>query len=141
MEDFVYLTVRVNKELYTRVRDTIGYSKTSSMYNGKELPITDDEIMSSALHYYFEKMDTVLGFHDIERKVYDGEGKIKNRFKEILKRIDMKQKELATLAQIDDATISLILSNKNQPTIDSFFKIWVVLGMPPLEEVFYRERG
>ena len=140
MKEDVYLTVKVKRDLYTKVRDVIGFSKLNSTYTNKELPVTDDEIVNSALYYYFEKMDTLLGFHDIEKSVYNGEGKIKNRFKDILKGIDMKQKELAALSQIDDATISLILTNRNQPTIDSFLKIWVVLGMPPLEEIFYREK-
>ena len=140
MEEDVYLTVKVKRDLYTKVRDVIGFSKLNSTYTNKELPVTDDEIVNSALYYYFEKMDTLLGFHDIEKSVYSGEGKIKNRFKDISKGIDMKQKELASLSQIDDATISLILTIRNQPTIDSFLKIWVVLGMPPLEEIFYREK-
>ena len=67
--------------------------------------------------------------------------KVKNRFKEILQRIGMKQKELAELTGIDNATISFILTNRNQPSIEYFLRIWTVLGCPPVEDVFYRERG
>ena len=140
MENYLSVTVNVNKELYEKVRDVIGYSKSMKMINNKDLPITDEEVINSALFYYFQKMETVLGLHTIEKSKYTCEGKVKNRFKEMVKEAGIKQRELANLTGIDDASISQILSNRNQPTIDNFLKMWIVLGSPPIEEVFYRER-
>ena len=140
MDNYVNVNVNINKELYEKVRDVIGYSKSMRIIKDKELPLTDEEVINSALFYYFYKMETLLGLHTVERNKYTNDGKVKNRFKEIVKQVDMKQRELAVLTGIDDATISQILGNRNQPTIDNFLKMWIVLGSPPIEEVFYRER-
>lgn len=140
MDNYVNVNVNVNKELYEKIRDVIGYSKSMRIIKDKELPLTDEEVINSALFYYFHKMETILGLHTVERSKYTNDGKVKNRFKEIVKQVDMKQRELAVLTGIDDATISQILGNRNQPTIDNFLKMWIVLGSPPIEEVFYRER-
>ena len=140
MDDYINVTVNVNKHLYEKVRDAIGYSKSVRMFKDRDLPITDEEVINSALYYYFEKMETVLGLHTVEKSKYTHNGKVKNRFKQILKQVDMKQRELATLTGIDDATVSQVLSNRNQPTVDNFLKMWAVLGNPPIEEIFYRER-
>ena len=143
MENQIELNVKINSDLYKKVREILGYTNTLVSFKDKDLPLTDEEIINSALFYYFEKMDTVMGFHKIDKRALNlDEGtKIKNRFKDILKMIGMKQKELAELTGIDSATLSTMLANKNQPSIEYFLRIWSVLGCPPIEEVFYREKS
>ena len=143
MENQIELNVKINCDLYKKVREILGYTNTLVSFKDKDLPLTDEEIINSALFYYFEKMDTVMGFHKIYKRALNlDEGtKIKNRFKDILKMIGMKQKELAELTGIDSATLSTMLANKNQPSIEYFLRIWSVLGCPPIEEVFYREKS
>ena len=137
------ITVNINKDVYERVRNAIGYNKSVSPLSKRELPVTDEEIINAALYHYFKTLDTILGFYNVDKRALNlDEGtKIKNRFKDILKMIGMKQKELAELTGIDHATISTMLANKNQPSIEYFLRIWTVLGCPPIEDVFYREKS
>ena len=143
MENKISISVKIQPELYKRICETIGYSKVSKMIKDKELPTTEEELINAALYYYFKRTDTILSFHNIERRALnlDEDSKVKNRFKETIKKIGMKQKELSELTGIDEATVSLILSNRNQPSMEYFLRIWTVLGCPPIEDVFYREKA
>jgi hypothetical protein len=51
----------------------------------------------------------------------------------------LKQKDISEITQIEQANISYIFSNKNQPSLDYFLRLWVFFGCPPLNEVLYRE--
>lgn len=137
------LTINVNVDLYNKIRNVIGYNQSVLPFTNKDLPTTDEEIINAALFNYFRSLDTITGYFTIERRALNLEegNKIKNRFKDILKMIGMKNKELAQLTGIDDATISTMLANKNQPSIEYFLRIWSVLGCPPIEDVFYREKS
>ena len=142
MKEKVTVTVDITMKNYANIQNLIGYCKINNLSVGTELPTTDEELINAALYGYFEKIDTIVSFYNIDRRAQKvGESKVKNRFKEILKMIGMKQKELAELTGIDDATISFILSNRNQPSIEYFLRIWTVLGCPPVEDIFYRERA
>lgn len=143
MREKINLSIQINADLYTKIRDAIGYCKTRSHYKKGDFPRTDEEIVNAALYYYFEKLDTLINFYKVDNRALalGNEQKIKNRFKEILKKTGMKQKELAELTGIDEATISTMLSNKNQPSVEYFLRIWSVLGCPPIEELFYREKS
>ena len=143
MSNKISLSIQINPDLYTKIRSALGYCETMSRYEKGDFPITDEDIINSALYYYFEKLDTRMSYTNVNRRALKlaKDQKVKNRFKEILKRVGMKQKELAELTGIDEATISTMLANKNQPSIDYFLRIWSVLGCPPMEEVFYREKS
>ena len=142
MENTIKLNVNINGKLYKNLKDILGYTETVLKISNKELPTTDEEIINAALFHYFNTIDNIKSFYSIDRRALNLEEgtKIQNRFKEILKMIGMKQKELANLTGIDDATISTILSNKNQPSMEYFLRIWTVLGCPPIEDIFYREK-
>ena len=143
MENDIIVKVGINPKLYRKISEIIGYSKVTKMTKDADLPTTEKEVINAALYYYFKRIDTINSFHMIEKRAQkiDEELKVKNRFKEILQRIGMKQKELAELTGIDNATVSFILTNRNQPSIEYFLRIWTVLGCPPVEDIFYRERG
>ena len=142
MEKDINISVDINPKLYRKIVEIIGYSKVTKMTKDADLPMTEGEVVNAALYYYFKRIETINSFHNIDRRALNLEEgtKVQNRFKEIIKNIGMRQKELAELTGIDDATISTILSNKNQPSMEYFLRIWTVLGCPPVEDVFYREK-
>jgi len=137
------INVEIDMELYDKVKSLIGYCQYNNLILKDDLPTTDNDLINDALYFYFKRIDTITGFYNIDRKALNLEEgmKIKNRFKEILINIGMKQKELSDLVGIDGATLSTIMSNKNQPSMEYFLRIWTVLGCPPIEDVFYREKS
>ena len=143
MEKDINLSVNINPKLYRKMAEIIGYSKVTKMIKDADLPTTENEVINAALYHYFKRIETINSFHNIDRKALslDESMKIKNSFKQILKNIGMKQKELAELVGIDEATLSTILSNKNQPSMEYFLRIWTVLGCPPIEDILYREKS
>lgn len=64
---------------------------------------------------------------------------LKNNFKEYAERRNMKQKQMSELTGIRPSNLSQIMSNKAQPSLDYFLRIWITLGCPPLNKVLYRE--
>lgn len=143
MEKDIPINVNVNPKFYRKMAEIIGYSKVTKMTKDADLPTTENEVINAALYHYFKRIETINNFHNIDRKALNLEEgmKIKNSFKQILKNIGMKQKELAELVGIDEATLSTILSNKNQPSMEYFLRIWTVLGCPPIEDILYREKS
>jgi transcriptional regulator with XRE-family HTH domain len=51
----------------------------------------------------------------------------------------MKQVDIANLTQINKGNLSGILSNRIQPSMDYFLRIWLSLGRPSIDECFYRK--
>lgn len=143
MKEKVTVTVNLSMKNYVDIQNLIGFCKINNLALNTGLPTTDEELINAALFNYLDKIETIVSYYKIEKRAQkvDEELKVKNRFKEILQMVGMKQKELAELTGIDNATISFILTNRNQPSIEYFLRIWTVLGCPPVEDVFYRERG
>jgi len=65
--------------------------------------------------------------------------KLKNRIKEVAESKGWNQKGLVEVTGINKGTMSTIFSNAHQPTSDYLLRIWIALGCPPLQELFYRE--
>jgi transcriptional regulator with XRE-family HTH domain len=51
----------------------------------------------------------------------------------------LRGKDLSELTNIHAGNISIILSNRSQPSLDYFLRIWIALGCPPLNQCLYRE--
>lgn len=143
MKEKITLTVDITMENYVNIQNLIGYCKYNNLTLGTVLPTTDEELINAALYNYFDKIDTIVSYYKIDRHALnlDKDSKVKNRIKERLRMIGMKQKELAELTGMDEATISTILSNRNQPSMECFLRMWTVLGCPPIEDIFYREKA
>lgn len=65
---------------------------------------------------------------------------IKNRFKEIMLQKGIKQVKIHQDTGISESNLSQILNNKNlNITLDSFLRIWMALGCPPIADCLYRD--
>jgi len=65
--------------------------------------------------------------------------RLKNRFKEYMDKHGIIPADLVKQTGIGASNISLILKNKNQPSLDYFLRIWMALKCPPLDKILYRE--
>lgn len=135
------VTVSLNEKIYQQIQDIVGYCKVSGLVISKELPINEEEVINSALHYYLRRLENMASYLKVETRALNLKSgtKIKNNLKHIATMKKLKQREIADLTGIDQATLSTIFNNHNQPSIEYFLRLWTVLGCPDIEDCFYRE--
>lgn len=142
MEEKIKLTVEINKKDYENCKKLVNYINTYNKLHRKEAECaTVEKFIAGSLNKYVEYIETFnphIISSDDPNEVNNNEGKLQNRLKDFLKERKIKQVELAKLTNIDEATISLIMKNRNQPSIDHFLRIWFALGQPPIGDIFYR---
>ncbi len=143
--DYVEIRIRIKNSTLNSLEKIVQYfNMREELINSerKSEVITVEELIRGAITREIDKIKTYN--HNI---VYTGDKKIgekytlKNRIKEILEEKNIKQLDLASLTGIDRSNISLIVNNRNQPSADYLFRIWVALDFYPLDEMFYREKG
>jgi DNA-binding phage protein len=110
---------------YENVKNTLLKNERSNSFN-------IEDFISGCVNYYLEQVKTYTNLSS-------SEGKLQNNFKKIMEQKGMKQVDLANLTKIGKGNLSRILSNRIQPSMDYFLRIWLSLGRPPLDECFYRE--
>ena len=59
---------------------------------------------------------------------------IRNNFKQLAKERGIKQSDIGRAIGIHKSNLSLIFNNETTIRIDTFFKIWAVLGCPPIHK-------
>lgn len=67
-----------------------------------------------------------------------GKQPIKNKIKEHMQKLGLTQVDLCNKTGISKSNMSLIVSNKNQPALDYFIRIWVALECPPINQLVFR---
>jgi DNA-binding XRE family transcriptional regulator len=64
---------------------------------------------------------------------------IKNKFKDYFKDTDISQREFAKMIGIHQSSLSSFLNNQKQPSLETFIKIWIGLGCPPISDLLTSE--
>jgi DNA-binding Xre family transcriptional regulator len=144
MEDsYLEVRVKLKKSTFNDLNAIVSYINSRDQiinHERKSSPCTIEEVIKGAI---VREIDKIKTFHyDIIRKgskKIGGKSPLKNRLKEILKELNIKQLDLSEMTGIDRSNISFIVNNRNQPSADYLFRIWVALDFYPLEEMFYRE--
>jgi DNA-binding Xre family transcriptional regulator len=98
---------------------------------------TVEEFVKGCVNYYLKQVknqEELAGIDDLGKPY-----RLKNRFKEIMESKGLRGKDLSELTNIHAGNISIILSNRSQPSLDYFLRIWIALGCPPLNQCLYRE--
>jgi DNA-binding Xre family transcriptional regulator len=135
------IEVKLREDVIQEIDALIEYGKINLKYTDEiDPPVNSDEFINAAIFYYLQRIEklkilTISGKLHQLNKPY----KLRNKFKEIAKQKGIRPIDISELTGIDKANISTILNNKNQPSLDYFVRIWVVLGCPPIEEVLYRD--
>jgi hypothetical protein len=139
MEDFIIVPVKLRLETYNKILKITDYENLKNEIRNNGRP-TDNEIQDfisgcvKTYLDYIENFQKIAGYDDLGKPF-----RLRNRFKELMIKRKLKQKDISEITQIEQANISYIFSNKNQPSLDYFLRLWVFFGCPPLNEVLYRE--
>ena len=140
MSNRIEINVNLKPETVEKMDEIVNYSKFRKKFTQQDLPVSHEDIIKAALDEYLKKIDLIYS-NVINNSLYGlkVDAPIKNNIKQLMKDMGMSQKAFSELTGIQAGTLSHILSNRNQPSMEYFFKIWVVLGCPPIEHCFYRE--
>jgi hypothetical protein len=139
MEEFIIIPVELRLETYSKISKVVQYAnlKNEIRNNGKPTDFEVQEFISGCINTYInyiEEFQKISGYDDLGKPF-----RLKNRFKELMVKRKIKQKEISEMTQIEPSNISNIFANKNQPSLDYFLRLWVFFGCPPLNEVLYRD--
>lgn len=134
------ITIQISDDTYKKLSEVIGFINMRSKSDSDLLP---EDIIKAALYRYLNRLQdkSILEWNEEVLKLLplDTDCQMKNRIKHFIKENNITQTDLAQRAKVPVSTISSILNNQNQPSIDVFLKIYYALDCPPLNELLYRE--
>jgi DNA-binding Xre family transcriptional regulator len=139
MTNYKKIYFYIDEEIYNEIDKILLYrnSKIMALEMDKKFRSVQDFAKGCFNHYLKEiRIQEELAGVDDLGKPY----RLRNHFKEILKKKGWSQKQLAEATNIDPSNISITLSNRSQPSLDYFLRIWIALGCPPLNECLSREK-
>lgn len=133
------ITIHLSNETLQTIDSLTNYKnvKDDLNFKNKKQHYTAEDFITGCVNLYIKQLQTweeISGLDDLGKPY-----RLKNRFKEIAEKKGLKGKELAKLTGIHDGNISIILSNRSQPSLDYFLRIWIALGRPDIQDCLYRE--
>lgn len=135
----VNYTISVSDETARKIDEYKNFLNAKNKLRFTDLPyINEEDVIKGALDTLFLVIERFYEF-DKESKFFNlkPKAKIKNRFREIAMKSGYDQATVSKLTGIDQPSVHRIMNNKNQPSIDYFIRIWIVLDRPPIEDIFY----
>lgn len=138
MDNKINLNIELNESTINRIEKIVNYENSKNQLKLKDRPLRSiEDFIKGAVIRELQKIEHFYALADFER--LNKKSKLKNNIRQYIKYHKIKQRELAIVTGMDEGSISHILNNRNQPTLEVFIKIWVALNCPPIEEILYRE--
>lgn len=133
--------IQLKDETIEKINELIALENLVNKYQDKNRPsINIEDFIKSSVVFSIKHME---GFGELINisglNTDENNFNYKNRFKEIMKQKGMKQVELSKRTNIHSSNLSQILNNVNQPRLDYFLRLWIVLGCPPMHECIYQD--
>jgi DNA-binding Xre family transcriptional regulator len=137
MGEYKKVTIFLHDEEYKEIEKILNYRnmRILALDIDKKSRSIEEFVKGSTIHYLkqIKTQEELAGIDDLGKPY-----RLKNHFKEILHKKGWSQKQLAETTNIDPSNISITLSNRSQPSLDYFLRIWIALGCPPLNECLSR---
>lgn len=137
MKNYVQIPIYLSEEVYNQVNTIVEYKNMRDLvFTNTNNHKTIEKFIVGCVCDYLKQIksdqpiDTPLSLL--------GKNPLKNNIKQYMKELGMTQAELSEKAGISTSNMSLIVSNKNQPGLDYFIRIWVALECPPIHQLVYR---
>lgn len=132
-------TIHLNKETTDKLNELTAATNYLCQ-DGEKL--TPEDIIKGSLAYYLDRFyeNTVSSAAEMEKVIpLSSNYPLKNKIGEILDTRPISKLDIAAQLKISKGTLSGIINNRHQPSLDIFVRLWVMLGCPPLHEILYRE--
>lgn len=129
------ILVELEEEHYKQLNDLINWINMENKFSHKDMQHNIEDFAKGAVISKLKEMDNLIQnlFSDNYLPA------MKNNFKKIAKTKNIKQADISRIANINKSTLSLVFNNELQPRTENFFKIWVLLGCPPIGYCIYFE--
>lgn len=139
MKDLVEIPIYLKKETLEKIEKIIEFENSKNVIYKphRYSKNTVQDFVTGCVYTYLKKMhihNELENVDDLSKPTT-----LKNKIKDYLKELGWKQKDLADKSGMDTGNLSYILSNRNQPNLDAFLRIWIALDCPPLSKILYRE--
>jgi DNA-binding Xre family transcriptional regulator len=137
-QEYVEINIKLKKSTFQQINDYVSYQNLRNDIKSRNKPIdlNINDFITGCVRAYLNKLkngEELAGLDDLGKPY-----RLKNNFKEYIDKLGWKQKDLAEKTKIDPGNISIILSNRSQPSLDYFLRIWIAVGCPPMNKVLYR---
>lgn len=127
------ITIELSDETLDKITTFVNYENMKNdVINHNKILLTRENFIEGVVCKAIDTFEKIGAINSLE-------GRLQNNFKEILTEKEWSLKKLSKLTNIDSGTLSNILSNKRQPSIDNFLNIWQAFGYPDIESLFYRK--
>jgi DNA-binding Xre family transcriptional regulator len=139
-QEYIEINVKFKKETFKEINEYVQYQNLrndKAKRKGKPIDLSLEDFVTGCVNAYLSKLkngEELAGLDDLGKPY-----RLKNNFKDYITNLGWKQKDLAEKTKIDAGNISIILSNRSQPSLDYFLRIWIAIGCPPMNKVLYRE--
>jgi DNA-binding Xre family transcriptional regulator len=137
MGTYKKITIFLHDDDYNEIEKILHYRNSKVMaLNLDKKSRSVEEFTKGCINYYLKQVknqEELAGIDDLGKPY-----RLKNRFKEIMEKKGLRGKDLSELTNIHQGNISIVLSNRSQPSLDYFLRIWIALGCPPLNQCLYR---
>lgn len=129
------VTIEIETEDFNKIHDLLIWLNVRKGIKNNRTDYTLEDFAKGALLSRLEEMEKLISGTFAENVSYP----MKNNFKLIAKERNITQADVSRIANINKSTLSLIFNNELQPRSENFFKIWIVLGSPPIHECIHFE--
>jgi hypothetical protein len=121
--------------MVSKIQTIVQYENLKNQIN-PELSVTKQITVENFIEGATCKyVDMIEQLNDINQS----KGKLQNNLKQVMESKQWNAKYLSSITNIDPGTLSNILSNKAQPSMDNFLKIWSALNYPEIHTLFFRK--
>jgi|GEM_PF-1406447 len=137
MSNYKEIVIHLKEDIIKDIELLVIYqnAKTLLFHESKNTHTVEDFVVG-CIHHYIERVKDQIdlsGINDLGKPY-----RLQNKFKEFMDKKGVSQAMLSERTGIGASNLSLIMKNKNQPSLDYFFRIWIALECPPLDKILYR---
>lgn len=137
MQNFQEVKLFLSDDVLKEIETIVQYKKVKDiLYLEQNTPRSVEEFITGSTIHYIKSIKHQIDLSGIE--VLGKPYRLQNTIKEYMDKKGISQQMLAEKTGIGASNISLIVKNKNQPSLDYFLRIWIALECPPLTKILYR---
>lgn len=139
--DKVKISVEVTNETYDKMLSLVHVINYLNNNKGKE--VTPEHLLKAALAHYLERFYECLTIDRYESNTLIPLGNpnysLVIDIEDHINQLGIPLIRIAKQLNISKGTLINIIENKHQPSLDTFTRIWWLIGCPPLHEVLHRD--
>lgn len=124
------IKINIPESIIEELNKHVTYHNVRSRFDEEEYEATIEDVILGALSLYLYW----TGAEPLPL-IKSNELIIESKYIELIKRQNRRQKEISELSGIPKSTLSTVLNGESVPSLETFIRIWIALGKPPIEHL------